>query len=138
MNETLAMAQPGRREPAAGYDDTQAMNDVHALVTGLAEISDNQVASSVREIVARTGRPLYRARMITAAMTEDRHGMPAAEVDADGIVISVGQDPDGPGALVQIMTGDAAERSALVVVIDGRPVTSRVAAGWPGHDGGRR
>jgi hypothetical protein len=125
MTDTVAPVVPIRPGLAARYGDTQAMNDIHALVTALAGLTDGEVAASVREIVARTGRPLARARMITAEVTEDRHGIPAALVDADGTVVAVGQDPDGPGVLVQVATHDEAESAGLVVTIDGRVITGR-------------
>ena len=118
MEEALAPVALIRPGSAARYDDTQAMNDIHALVTGLEGLTDGETAASVGEIVARTGRPPVRARMITASVTEDRHGMPAALVDTDGAVVAVSQDPDGPGVRVQVTTRDAAESAGLVVTID--------------------
>ena len=123
MKETLAPVSLIRPGPAARYDDTQAMNDIHALVTGLEGLTDGEIAASVGAIVARTGRPLVRARMITAEVTEDRRGMPTALVDTDGAVVAVSQDPDGPGVLVQVTTRDAAESAGLVVTIDGLIIT---------------
>jgi len=125
MKETVAPAALIRPGPAARYDDTQAMNDIHALITAMEALTDGEVAASVGEIVARTGRPLAPARMITAEVTEDRHGMPTALVDADGAVVAVGQDPGGPGVLVQVTTRDAAESAGLVVAIDGLIITGR-------------
>ena len=125
MKEPVAPTAPTRPGLAARFDDTQAMNDIHALVTALDGLTDGEVAASVGEIVARTGRPLVRARMITAEVTEDRHGMPAALVDTDGTVVAVGQDPGGPGVLVQVTTRDAAESAGLVVAIDGLIITGR-------------
>ena len=57
--------------------------------------------------------------MITAEVAEDGHGLPTARVNADGTVVLVGQDPDGPGALVQVTTRDTAGRDAQVITVDG-------------------
>ena len=134
MKESLAPAALIRPGPAARYDDTQAMNDIHALITAMEALTDGEVAASVGEIVARTGRPLAPARMITAEVTGDRHGMPAALVDTDGTVVAVGQDPGGPGVLVQVTNLDAAESAGLVVAIDGLIITGRS----PGPAAGRQ
>ena len=109
MKETLAPVALIRPGPGPRYNDTQAMNDIHALLTGLEGLTDSEVAASVGEIVARTGRPLVRARMTTAEVTLDRHGMPTALVATVGTVVVFRQDPDGPGVLVQVPTRDAAE-----------------------------
>jgi hypothetical protein len=50
------------------------------------------------------------ARAITADIAGNGCGMPAARADADGVVILAGQNPDGPGALIQVTTRDAARR----------------------------
>jgi hypothetical protein len=100
---------PIRPGLTARYGDTQAMNDIHALLTGVARLAGAEAAACVAEIVARTGRRLDPARLISAEVTSDRHGMPVARVDADGTVILVGQNLCGPGALVRVTTRNAAE-----------------------------
>jgi hypothetical protein len=115
---------PIRPGLTARYGDTQAMNDIHALLTGATLLAGDEAAACVAEIVARTGRRLDPARAITAEVTSDRHGTPVARVDADGTIILVGQDPDGPGALIQVTTRDPAEAAGLVITVDGR-VTGR-------------
>jgi hypothetical protein len=119
VSDTLAPVVPIRPGLAARYGDTQAMNDIHALLTGAALLTADEAAACVAEIVARTGRCLDRARAVTAEVTGDRHGMPVARVDADGTVVLVGQDPDGPGALIQVTTRDPAEAAGLVITVDG-------------------
>jgi hypothetical protein len=114
---------PVRQGPAARYGDTQAVNDIHALLTAPGGLTSEEVTAAVADIIARTGRSLARARMILAEVAEDTYGMPVARVDADGTVVLVSQDPDGPGVLIQVATGDAAEAAGLVITIDGRPVS---------------
>jgi hypothetical protein len=123
MTDTLAPAVPIRVDLAARYGDTQAMNDIHALLTGSAALTGDEAAACVAEIVARTGRRLDPARTITADVSEDEHGMAAARVDADGTIVLVSQDPDGPGVLIQVTTRDPAEAVALVITVDGRPAS---------------
>jgi hypothetical protein len=113
---------PIRPGLTARYGDTQAMNDIHALLTGATLLTGDEAAACVAEIVARTGRRLDPARTITAEVTSDRHGTPVAWVDADGTIVLVGQDPDGPGALIQVTTRDPAEAAGLVITVDGRVV----------------
>jgi len=114
---------PIRQGPAARYGDTQAVNDIHALLTTPAGLTADEVAAAVSDIIARTGRSLARARMILAEVAEDTYGMPVARVDADGTVTLVSQDPHGPGVLIRVTTSDAAEAAGLVITVDGRPVS---------------
>jgi len=123
MTDTVAPVVPIRPGLAARYGDTQAMNDIHALLTGSTAFTGDEAAACVAEIVARTGRRLDPARTITAEVSEDGHGIPAARVDADGTVILAGQDPGGPGVLIQVTTRDPAEAAGLVITVDGRPAS---------------
>jgi hypothetical protein len=109
MKETLAPVVPIRAGLAARYGDAQAMNDIHALLTGTTPLTADEAAAYVTEIVARTGRRLDRARTTTAQVTPGRRGMPVARVDADGTVFLVGQDPDGSGVLLKVTTRAPAE-----------------------------
>jgi N-acetylglucosamine kinase-like BadF-type ATPase len=119
MTHTVTPIRPGL---AARYGETQAVNDIHALLTAPGRLTSDEIAAAVSEIIARTGRSLTRARMILAELIEDSHGMPVARVDADGTVAVVSQNPNGPGVLIQVTTGDAAESAGLVITVDGRPV----------------
>jgi hypothetical protein len=136
MSDTLAPVVPIRPGLTARYGDTQAMNDIHALLTGAVRLTGDEAAACVAEIVARILRRLDPARTVTAEMTSDRHGTPVARVDANGTIVLVGQDPDGPGALVQVSTRDPAEAAGLVITVDGRPVDrSPVRPAGPGRTG---
>ena len=119
MSHTVTPIRPGR---TAGYDEIQAVNDIHALLTAPGRLTPDEVAAAVSDIIARTGRSLTRARMILAEVTENSHGMPVARVDAEGTVAVVSQDPDGPGVLIRVTTSDAAESAGLVITVDGRLV----------------
>lgn len=139
MSDTLAPVVPIRPGLAARYGDAQAMNDIHALLTGATPLTADEVAACVAEIVARTGRRLDRARTITAEVTRGRRGMPVARVDADGTVVLVGQDPDGSGVLLQVTTRAPAEAAGLVIAVDGRVVShSPVRPTGPGRRTRRR
>jgi len=105
MSDTLAPVVPIRPGLAARYGDTQAMNDIHALITSATPLTADEATACVAEV------------------TGDRHGTPVAQVDADGTVVLVGQDPHGPGVLVQVTTRDPAEAAGLVITVDGRVVS---------------
>jgi len=133
MSDTVAPVMPIRPGLASWCGDTQAMNDIHAVLTAASRLAPDEAAACIAEIVARTGRRLDPARAITAEVTSDRHGMPIAWIDADGTVVLAGQDPDGAGVLIQVTTRDAAEAAALVITIDGRSSVSAVRPGHPGQ-----
>jgi hypothetical protein len=136
MSDTLAPAVPIRPGLVARYGDTQAINDIHALLTGAVRLTGDEAAACVAEIVARTGRRLDPARAVTAEVTSDKHGTPVARAGADGTIVPAGQDPDGPGTLVRVTTRDQAEAAGLVITVDGRPAgRSPVGPAGPGRAG---
>jgi hypothetical protein len=121
MSDTIPPAAPAHAGVSARYGDAKALNDIHALLTRLGALAAEKVTASVAGIVARTGRPLTRFRMITAEVTEDWHGLPVARAGTDGTRIRVSQDPNGTGILIQALTRDPAEASALVITVNGKP-----------------
>jgi hypothetical protein len=105
------------RPRAAAYTDRAALSDIHALLTatepGQAALKD------IALILARTGRPMTKARDITVSTIETALGWPVACVDADDTNVYVRQDPAGTGLLIEICTETDAEASSLTVTLDG-------------------
>jgi hypothetical protein len=135
MTDTLAPVIPIRPGLTARYRDMQAINDIHALLTGAVRLTGDEAAARVAEIVARTGR-LDPARAVIAEVTSDKHGAPVGQVDADGAIVLVSQDPDGPGTLVRVTTRDLAEAAGPVITVDDRHVNlSPVGPTGPGRAG---
>jgi hypothetical protein len=120
MTDKRASVTPIRPDSKSSYGDTDAMNDIQALITSQDVPNADEVAALVTEIVARTGRPLARARVITAEVSCDRYGMPVALVEAGGTTVSAGQDPHGPGVLIEVTASGPGEADALVVSVNGR------------------
>jgi len=108
-----------RGQPA--YGDSAALNDIHALLTTCSD-PDRDVLACVGLILARTGRPMVRVRHIEVRVSETTAGRPAAHVEAEDTTVTVRQDPAGTGLLIEITTATAAERDALAVTLDGRPM----------------
>ena len=111
---------PLRHRAERTYSDTDAVNDIHAIVTtpslsltALAEVAD---------VVTRTGRPLVPVRDIETSQTETALGWPVACTQAGDTAVYVRQDPAGPGLRVEITTKTAAEAAALTVTLDGSTV----------------
>ena len=82
--------------------------------------ADRDLLADIGLILARTGRPMVRARHIEARISRDRTGWPVARVDAEDTTVTVRQDPAGTGLLVEITTTHPAERDGLTVTLDGR------------------
>jgi hypothetical protein len=108
---------PLRSRAAAAYTDTAALNDIHALLTatepGQAALTD------IALILARTGRPMTKARDIEVSTIETALGWPVALVDAGDTNVYVRQDPAGEGLLIEICTETDAEANSLTITLDG-------------------
>ena len=111
------------RPRAAAYTDTAALNDIHALLT--ATEPGQGALKDIALILARTGRPMTKARDITVTTIETTLGWPVALVDAGDTNVYVRQDPAGQGLLIEVCTETDAEANTLTVTLDGaflRPV----------------
>lgn len=82
---------PLRPRVAAAYTDTPALNDIHALLT-TTEPGQSTLAD-IALILARTGRPMTRARDIEVSTIETALGWPVALVKAGDTNVYVRQDP---------------------------------------------
>jgi hypothetical protein len=109
---------PLRPRAAAGYTDTAALNDIHALLT-TTDPGDAALADVAR-ILIWTGRPMVAVRDIEISATETALGWPVACAQAGDTSVFIRQAPGGPGLLVEICVRSAAEHDALTVVLDGR------------------
>ena len=114
---------PLRPRVAAGYTDTAALNDIHALLT--ATEPGQGALKDIALILGRTGRPMSKARDITVSTIETALGWPVALTDAGDTNVYVRQDPAGEGLLIEVCTETDAEANTLTVTLDGaflRPV----------------
>ena len=139
MTDTTAPAPGSGTGGTNGYDDTLAMNDIHAVLTSpsLTEAAGDAL-QAIAEILARTGRSPYPSRIITATVEDGPYGIPVACVESEGTVVTVGQDPNGPGIRIDATPRDADDKAALVIVVSDRVVNRAGPAGpWPvRHQGG--
>ncbi len=115
-----ASVTPLRPRAPSGYTDTAALNDIHTLLTS-SDPGDGALAD-IAAILARTGRPMSRARDIEISTTETPLGWPVACVDDGDTSVFVRQSPTGTGLLVEICTKTDTEQAALAVTLDGHPL----------------
>jgi hypothetical protein len=108
---------PLRPRAAASYTDTAALNDIQALLT--ATQPGQSALKDIALILARTGRPMTKARDITVSTIETALDWPVALVDAGDTNVYVRQDPAGEGLLIEICTESDAEANTLTVTLDG-------------------
>ena len=101
-----------------GYSDADALNDIHALLTSDAG-DDPVILADIGEMLARSGRPMVRARDIDTGTSLSPVGWPVGRIASDGTTVTVRQEPAGPGLLIEITTAVPGERDQLTVVLDG-------------------
>lgn len=115
-----ATVTPLRPRAPSAYTDTAALNDIHTLLT--TDDPGDDALADIAAILARTGRPMIRARDIEVSTTETALGWPVACVEAGDTCVFVRQAPGGAGLVVEICTKTDAEHGALTVTLDGRPL----------------
>ena len=122
MSKTTDVPPGPHADRAAQHDDTLAMNDIHAILTSpsLADDGAGSALQAIAEILARTGRSPYPSRVITASVEDGPHSIPVACIDAEGTVVTVGQDPVGPGIRIDVAPRDPADEAALVIAVGDR------------------
>jgi hypothetical protein len=120
---------PLRPRARAGYTDTSALNDIHALLTTTEP--GNATLGDIAVILAQSGRPMVRARDIEITTTETALGWPVACAQAGDTSVYIRQDPSGPGLLIEICTKSAAEHDALTVTLDGHALHPTRPSGGP-------
>lgn len=111
---------PLRPRAAGAYTDTEALSDIHALLT--ATSPGDATLGDIAQILARTGRPLVAVRDIEVTVTETALGWPVACAQAGDTSVFVRQAPAGTGLLVEICAKTDGERDDLTVTVDGRTV----------------
>jgi hypothetical protein len=110
---------PTRRAGAAGYSDTAALNDIHAILCRRGG-GDPATVGDLARVVARGGRPVVDVRDIDATVEHTPAGLPQARVDAGGTSIEVYQDHSG--GLAVTITATPADETGLTVTLNGRPL----------------
>jgi hypothetical protein len=108
---------PLRRRPPPGYSDTDALNDIHVLITR-AEPGDGALGD-IAVILTRAGRPMIAGRDIEITTTETALGWPVACAQAGDASVFIRQAPAGTGLLIEVVTKTAAEHDALTITLDG-------------------
>ena len=118
MSETTAPCPGPLAGRATPYNDTLALNDIHAVLTS-PSLTDavEEALQAITEILARTGRSPYPSRIITATVEDSPHGIPVACIDSEGTIVTVGQDPNGPGIRIDVVPRDPIDEAALVIAI---------------------
>jgi hypothetical protein len=130
MDKTTPHSPGPHADRAAQHDDTLAMNDIHAVLTSPSLTGDSGDAlQAIADILARTGRSPYPSRIITATVEDGPHGIPLACVDAEGTIVTVSQDPAGPGIRIDIAPRDPADEAALVIAVSDRIIHRTRPAG---------
>jgi hypothetical protein len=142
MSKTTDVPPGPHADRAAQHDDTLAMNDIHAVLTSpsLADDGVGSALQAIMEILARTGRSPYPSRIITATVEDGPHGIPVACIDAEGTIVTIGQDPAGPGIRIDVTPRDSDDEAALVIAIGGRLIHGARQAGLhlvPHREGGQ-
>jgi hypothetical protein len=108
---------PLRPRAVPRYSDTNALNDIHTILT--ADTGGRDALAEIADVLTRAGRPPFTARDIEVHTTETAQGWPVACTHAGDTTVSVRQQPPGPGLLAEITTGTEAEYRQLTVTLDG-------------------
>jgi hypothetical protein len=110
--------------------DTLALNDIHAVLTSPTLTgSPGDALQAIADILARTGRSPYPSRIITATVEDGPHGIPVACIDAEGTIVTVGQDPSGPGIRIDVSPRDPIDEASLVIAIGDKVIRRAHSAG---------
>jgi hypothetical protein len=129
MTDTTRSVTRLRPDRTAAYDDTSAIDDIHALLTSDIAPRGSEALACIAEILARTGRSLTPTGHISADVAVDDEGLPVGHVDVEGTHVYVGLDPGSSGIWVRIQASADAGKPELVLVIGGR-----ASGGSPGRD----
>src|ERR1700760_5061653 len=92
------------------YTDTDALNDIHAMLTSTDLGADT--LADIAAIVARTSRALVPVRDIETSTTETVLGWPVACVDGGETTVFVRQSTAGTGLVIEACTRTDTERDA--------------------------
>ena len=128
-------AVPGALSAASlpTYSDTQAMDDIQALLTSPGRSTGEAAIGEMAEIVQRTGRSIATPRLMVLKLGIGKNGLPYAVIDAEGTVIRASQDPDSGAIRVTILAMNSLDEQHLRG--RGGRAASRTRPAWRG---GRR
>ena len=102
------------RTTVTGYDDTQALNDIHARPTPPARPAPAAAPRDIASILACPSRPPWPSRITAAA--DDAHGAPAG-IGADAARAFI--HPNGPAILIRFTPRDQVCAEAPVISVAG-------------------
>lgn len=117
-------APPVSLEPE--YTDTQAMDDIQALITSRGRPKGDDAIEEVTEIIERTGRAIVTPRIFQVAQAPKEDGLPSVSITAEGTYILVEQNPDTDSIDVRIHTISGHDERHLLVKLNGRQLTPAV------------
>lgn len=104
------------------YSDTQAMDDIQALLTSPSQSKGEATLDEVAEIVRRTKRSMATPRLMVVNHGTGKNGLPYAFIDAEGTVIRASQDPDTGTLRVTVEALNRLDEEQLRVDVNGQRV----------------
>jgi hypothetical protein len=122
MTRNPAVVTPLRPAARPGLPDTNALDDIQALLASRDRPRGEDAITEIREIIRMTGRSLVTPRLFSAETGTGSDGLPYAHIGAEGVVIRADQRPDADGVHVGISARDAREEAGLTVTVGGRHV----------------
>ncbi len=115
MTDHTVVRFPTPRTGSAAYTDTEAVNDIHAILCRRGGL-DPGMLEDVALVLARSGRLVVEVRDIEAAVAESAAGLPEARVDAGGTKLVIHQGESG--GLVVAIEATAADEAQLIVTLN--------------------
>lgn len=102
------------------YSDTQAVDDVQALLTNPGRPRGEDAVDEVTEIVRRTGRSAAIPRIMVVQQGTGRNGLPCTFISAEGTAIRISQDPDTGALRVGIPIMNSLDEQHLEIEVGGQ------------------
>jgi hypothetical protein len=124
MTDSTPAAAPSRSSPP--YSDTQAMDDIQALLTSPTRSRGEDAVDELAEIVQRTGRSMAMPRLIRVRQITGEDGLPQVLIVAGDTHIDAWQDPGTDAIGISVLTTSRHDQQHLRIEVNGQEVV-------PGH-----
>jgi hypothetical protein len=118
MTSNPGVVTPIRPAARPGFPDTNALDDIQALLSSPDHPHAEDAIAEIRQIIGQTGRSLVTPRLLNAETGTESNGLPYAVIDAEGVSIRVAQHPDSGGIHVRISVQDANDEASLAVTVN--------------------